>query len=173
MKILLTDETLKASSELLKEGATEGKDATLALLMIHWEGCKAEGLFAESSLGDASGVILEHLEVHNCMIKKGEFGLLILPLALHLEIPIAGLLITILEKGLFIGKLKEVTKLVFELNAKQTGGDQEIKKCEGGSEEFLLLKTDNETEEDAALETSIKLEFDMTKDKEGETMMET
>jgi hypothetical protein len=171
-KILLTDETLKASSELTKEGSTEGKDATLELVMIHFEGCKAEGLFPANSLGDASEVILAHLEVHNCMIKKAEFGLLILPLALHIEIPSLGLLITVLEVGLFIAKIEADTKLIFLVLAKQKEGLQELKKCEGGEEELLLAKVDNEPEEHAGLETHATFEFDMTKDKEGEEMME-
>jgi hypothetical protein len=174
-KILLTDELpdkTKPMSELLKEGSTEGKDATLELVMIHFEGCRALGIFPANSLGDPSEVILAHLEVHNCMIKKGEFGLLILPLALHIEIPSLGLLITILEEGLFIAKIEAETKLNYKLTAKQTEGLQEIKKCEGGQEELLLAKVDNEPEEHAALETKTKLEFDMTKDKEGEEMME-
>jgi hypothetical protein len=134
-KILLTDETLKVSSELLKEGSTEGKDATLELWVVHYEGCIAEGLFPANSLGDASGVILAHLEVHHCMIKKGEFGLLVLPLVLHVEIPTLGLLISLSEKSSFIVRLEAETKLNYKLTATQKEGLQTLKKCEGVEEE--------------------------------------
>ena len=65
-----------ASSELVKEGSTEGKDATLALFIIHFTGCKTLGLGA-NSVGDVKEVILVHVEAHNCMIGPGKFGLLL------------------------------------------------------------------------------------------------
>jgi len=171
--ILLTDETLKASSELLKEGSTEGKDATLALGVIHFSECTALGL-AANTLGDTSGIILVHVEIHTCMIAANHFGLLILPLPVHIEVPSAKLLILILEKGLFVALIEpeEKSKVNFLLTATQKEGVQGIEKCEGGVKESLLAKVDAEEEREAGLQTSILIEFDLTKDKEGQTLME-
>jgi hypothetical protein len=173
-KILLTDETLKASSELLKEGSTEGKDATLELWVLHYEGCKFGALLPMNTLGDAKEILLIHLEVHHCMIKAGEFGLLILPLQVHIEVPSTGLLITIFEKGLYIAKLESEagSKSKFLLTAKQAGGAQTPEKCEGGEKETLKAKVDAEAETNATIESTVKLTFDLTKDKNGEEMME-
>jgi hypothetical protein len=170
--ILLTAKELpgEPSSELLE------KEATLELAMIHFTKCKALGLPA-NSLGDASEVILVHAELHNCMISiaKKEFGLLILPLPVHIEVPSVKALISVLEKGLFIAKLdsEKESKVNFLLTAKQKEGLQGIEKCEGGSKETLLATENGGAEpKEAGLETEILLEFDKTIDKEGETMME-
>jgi hypothetical protein len=171
--VLLTWE--KLSSELLKEGSTEGKDATLALAFIHFEGCKVEGIFPMESLGDASEVILAHLEIHNCMIKKGHFGLLIKTLPVHVEVLVANLLI--LLEGAFIALIeplpKDELKNHFLLNIKMTEGLQELKLCEGGKEDTLTAKDDAEPVENTSEEAlEGLLLFDRTIDKEGETMME-
>jgi hypothetical protein len=173
--ILLTDEGLKASSELLKEGSTEGKDATLWLLVMHFSECKALGLSA-NSVGDSSGIILVHAEIHNCMISvaKKEFGLLVLFLQVHIEIPSTKLLLLILEKGLFITKIEseKESKTNYLITAAQQEGKQGIEKCEGGTRETLLVKVDESAEENAGLAAIFLIEFDRTIDKEGQTMME-
>jgi hypothetical protein len=68
--LLLTHFELKVRSELLAEGSTEGKDATLALAVAHFKTCSVTDL-PFNSVGDKSGVILVHYEIHNCLIKKG------------------------------------------------------------------------------------------------------
>jgi len=179
--ILLTDETLKASSELLKEGSTEGKDATLALIIRHFEGCEISGTGLQlSSTGDIAGIILDHIEAHNCMIKKGDFGILLLMLPLTLENQALKIKITVRGDvlGLLEGKEKEKL-LTFKLNLKTAGGEtnkfkqQEFLKCEGGELGKLEASLDGITFEPMSEEVEGgALEFDMTKDKEGEEMME-
>jgi hypothetical protein len=173
---LLTDSVLKVSSELLEEGSTAGKDATLALLITHMEGCTIAGLPAKSE-GDSSGIILVHVEEHNCMIKPGDFGVLLKPLPLHIELPALGILILVLGDvlGLLEGKEGE-KKLTFGLNlktVKSEGKEQEFLKCEGGEKEELKASLDGVTFVPATEEAVAgSLTFDMTKDKEGEEMME-
>jgi hypothetical protein len=170
---------LLVGSELTeKEDAENKKDATLGLATIHFEKCTAAGL-AANSLGDASGVILVHIEIHNCVIseKPLEFGLLILPLLIHIEVPSAGLLIEILEKGLFIARIKpdvgDETKHNFLITAKSkvAGVSQDPEKCEGGEKEVLLVKDDAKAEETATLDTEVLIKFDLTKDLNGEEIM--
>jgi hypothetical protein len=166
---------LLPKSELLAEGATGGKDATLALGILHLEGCTSFGLPLNSE-GDSAGILLVHLEIHNCMISaaKKEFGLLITPLPLHLEIPAAKKLI--LVRGAFVAKLegKEGTKqLVFSLIVEQKEAKQAITKCEGGVENTLEGSLDGKTFVKAGLEAKeLALGFDMTLDTAGEEPME-
>jgi hypothetical protein len=160
------------TGELLETGAIEKKDATLSLATITFTGCKVENLLPVNSEGDAKEVILAHLEIHNCMIKAGDFGLLIKTLPVHLQVPSVNLLIKV--EGAFVALAKATAdKKVFELNATQTKGDQEFTKCEGGTAETLTSKDDAEPAEDAAegvLEG--KLTFAGKKDTNGEEMME-
>jgi len=128
-----------------------------------------------NSLSDEKEVILVHVELHNCIINKAnkEFGVLILPLEVHIEIPSTALLITILTKGLFIAKIESEagSKANYLLVAKQKEGVQAIEKCEGGEKESLLVKVDaEEKEKEAALEATFLLEWDKTIDKEGEAI---
>jgi hypothetical protein len=171
--LLLTDAELKVSSELLAEGATEGKDATLGLGILHFEGCLVANL-AANSVGDKAGIILVHLEAHNCLIKKGEFGLLIKPLPLTIEVAAAKLKIEV--RGDFVALLegKEGTKaLTYKLKIEQKEGNQKIEKCENGVKETLESNTDANGFHNAGEEAKNgTLEFDMTKDKEGEEPME-
>jgi hypothetical protein len=176
--LLLTakEEGKEVESQLLEEGSTGGKDATLALLINQLEGCTFAGL-AINSVGAKSGIILVHIEAHNCMIAPKDFGVLLKILPLSLEIP--AIKIGILFRGAVIGLLegaKEGTKaLTYGLNLKAPGGtSQEIKKCEGGVENKLEAALDatgvfNPAFEEAKAST---LEFDMTKDIEGEEAME-
>jgi hypothetical protein len=166
--ILLTDSELKLSSELMKEGSIEGKDATLWLAVIHLEGCTTGGL-ALNSLGDKAGIILFHVEIHNCMIKKEHFGLLIKPLLIHLEIPAAKTLLELLGSFIALIEALPTEKRHFELNVTQVGGVQSIEKCEGGEKDTLLTSENHGAFVQAALEAK---EFLILFDKEEETMME-
>ena len=172
--LLLTDiiEGKEVHSELVKEGSTGEKDATLALGILHFVGCKT--LFTgANSLGDEKEVILAHIEIHTCMIKKEHFGLLILVLPLHIEVPLVKTLI--LVEGLFIALIEPLVgdKKHFILNITQSGGLQTIKLCEGGPEESLKAKVNNEEVKLAGEEAAEGLLlFDGTKDATGETMME-
>jgi hypothetical protein len=168
---------LLAGSELVKEGSTNEKDATLGLATIHFEGCTAGGL-AANSLGDAAKTILAHVEIHNCVINKAnkEFGLLILPLPVHIEVPSVALLILVLEKGLLVAKIESEagSKETFVITAKskEAGKTQEPEKCEGGEKENLLMKDDAKPEEAATLDTQFRIHFDKTKDEKGQELME-
>jgi hypothetical protein len=159
------------SSELLKEGSTEGKDSTLALALMHVEGCKFAGL-GINSVGDEKEIILIHLEIHNCMVATGDFGLLIKYLPVSLEVPSVKL--TMALEGAFIALVtaeKEKTK--FALSVKQTGGKQEIEKCKEGEAQTLKTKVDAGKNEQTGIEAAEpSITFDAIKDKEGEEMME-
>jgi len=173
--ILLTleKEGKKFSSELVEEGSVEKKHATLALAYHHFTGCKALGL-PINSLADEKEVILIHVEIHDCVINKAnkEFGLLILPLEVHAEIPSTGLLFTILTKGLYIAKIESEggSKANYKLIAMQKEGAQSIEKCEGGEKESLLVKVDAEEARAAGLAATFLTEWDKTIDKEGESI---
>jgi hypothetical protein len=171
--ILLSLGKGELASEFLSEGSTAGKDATLALAILSLESCVLAGL-AVNSVGDAAGVILMHLEIHNCMIKPAVFGLLVTPLPLHIELSAVKALLLI--RGSFIAELlsKEKEKLLtHKLNVKETEGLQEIKKCEGGLEDTLEGSLDGTTFAKAGIELEKPvIEFDMIDDKEGEEAME-
>ena len=112
-----------------------------------------------------------HLEIHNCLIKAGDPGLLIKVLPLHVEAPATKLLVTL--EGAFIALIKEAAANKFELNIKQTEGKQEIEKCEGGTAQSLTAKTDSEPTRNAGLEMSETfIEFDKTLDS-SEAIMES
>jgi len=166
-----------ASSELVKEGSTEGKDATLSLLIIHFEKCLSFGL-PVNSVGDLKEIILVHVEEHNCMInaKEKEFGVLLVPLQVHLEVPAAKALILVRGAviGLLLGAKEKEKVLTYKLDLTAPGGVQSIKKCEGGVENKLEAALLNGEKFEPATEEAKEgvLEFDMTKDKEGEEMME-
>ncbi len=168
--VLLTDATLKVSSELT-EGTT-GLDAKGGLAVIHFTGCKSLGA-AINSDGDEKEIILAHVELKNCMISiaKKQFGILFKTLPIHLEIPAVKQLINV--EGSFVAEIKSVTKLQYTLVIEQKEGKQTIEKCEGGEAETLKSKVgagvNTQSGEGAA---AGEITFDMTKDKEGEEMME-
>jgi hypothetical protein len=160
--------TLLAGSELTENAAK------LWLATIHFEGCK-ESIFGQpvNSLGDASGVILVHIVLHNCMIAKGDFGVLVKPLLTHLEIPNLGQLIVV--QGSFVGRIKALVgdKKHFELEITQKGGLQTIEKCEGGVKESLESSTNEGSLVEAGEQANEGLLlFDGTIDKNGEELME-
>ncbi len=162
-----------ANASLLEEGSTEGKDATLALAIIDFQECTSAGL-ATNSVGDPAKTILVHVEIHTCLIKANDFGLLIKVLQVHLEVPAAGKLILI--RGAVIGLFEGVegTKAkTFGLKvATNAAKEQEIQKCEGGEVNKLEAATEGEVFS-AATENAEKgaLTFDGTKDKAGEEPM--
>jgi hypothetical protein len=163
-----------AGSELIKEGSTEGKDATLVLFLDDDEECSSLGL-PINSVGDKAGIILWHVEGHGCLIGKGKFGWLLEILQVHLEIPAAKILM--LLRGAVIGELlggKEGEKLLtYKLDLNAPGGVQAIKLCEGGKENKLESSLNGVTFFPTTVEAKeAVLEFDMTKDTAGEEMME-
>jgi len=117
---------------------TEG-GGSLGLALISFTKSTTAGL-PVNSLGDASGVILVHLELHNCLIKAGSRGLLMLALPVHLEVPSTKLLVN-LEGGMvaLIGGSKSKT---FTLSIEQKEGVQAIEKCEGGAAQTLKTSVD-------------------------------
>jgi hypothetical protein len=163
-------ETKAKEAELLEEGATENKDATLELAFVHFSGCTAFGV-PINSLGDSSGIILQHWEVHDCLIAPNHFGLLIKPLPVHFEVPLIGTLMVL--TGSFIALIEPASgttpNKVWNLNITQAGGVQAIEKCEGGSAETLLMETNhNGTQVQTGLEVrEASIEFE----KEAQTAM--
>jgi len=158
-----------SNTELLKEGSSEGKDATLALALIAFEGCSAFG-GGISSPGDSPETILVHLEIHNCMIKPGSFGWLIKILPVQFNL----LGLEVLLEGAFVAPIEATgSKLSYRLKIRQTGGKPEVEKCEGGEADGLKSKIGTGESLPAAWEIGeVEILFDMTKDKEGEEMME-
>jgi hypothetical protein len=156
-----------ASSELLEN------EAKLALALLRLEGCKAEGVFSFNSVGDAKETVLVHLEIHLCMVKPGDFGLLIKILPVTLE----GFILGSAElSGAFIAlvsPLATTDKKHFELNIKQNKGIQEIDKCEGGEKWTLTAKINAEPAQSVgvAFQEFLFL-FDGTINNAGEEMME-
>jgi hypothetical protein len=173
--LLLSNSESKISSELLSEGSTEGKDATLGLGIVDFEGCQTLGLSINSQ-GDKAGIVLMHVEEHNCMIGPGKFGVLLKILPLHAEVPAAKILL--LKRGNVLGLLEGAKQgekaLTYKLNLKTNANkEQEFKKCEGGEEEKVEVSLDGVNFFPATLSGIEAIgEFDMTKDKEGEEMME-
>jgi len=168
--------TTEVHSELLGGSDSEKeKDATLELVLIHFTGCKALG-FAANSLGDATEIILVHAELHNCVINaaKKEFGLLILPLPVHIEVPKLATLILVLEKSLAIAKIEseKESKVNFLITAKQTAGTQEPQLCENGKAENLLATVNGGEDKKAGLAAKYLIEFDKTIDANGQEIME-
>ncbi len=169
--ILLTDEAKKVSSELTE--GTESKDAKGALLVVHITGCRAGGLGLNSD-GDPKETILAHYEIKGCMINRAEtrFGWLFKLLPIHGEVPVVKQLFTM--EGAFVAEIRPTaTKLVFTLVIGQKEGKQAIEKCEGGEAETLKVKLGTGTSLQLGMRAvGPEIIFDMTKDKEGEEMME-
>jgi hypothetical protein len=159
-----------SSSELLETGGS------LALALIHFTGCKTEGIIPANTKGDEKEVILAHLEFHFCLIKKSDLGLLIKTLPIQIEVPAVALTIEINGAIVaLIASLEAKDKKHAELNIKQTKGVQEIEKCEGGAKQTLTFKADAATAENAGTAVTAGtglLLLDGTIDKVGEEMME-
>lgn len=168
LSILLTDATLKASSELT--GPKE-KDSTNALAILHFSECEFAGLAANSA-GDASGVILAHVEMHTCLIewlgKAKQDGVLVLPLEVVIEaLKTPQLTVLDTKSTAFIAPLKKIGVSEYLLDAIQTEGLQEVKKCEGGEENSLkILLAKATTENNAGEGVKAIIRFDKTIDKE-------
>jgi hypothetical protein len=170
-EILLTDELPEGQGGTVHSELLE-KEARLALAIIKFTECTVTGGLGIESLGDPTGTILTHLEIHNCLIKKGEQGLLIKPLPVHLEVLAVGLLISV--EGDFVAGISKKAANEFELKAKQTEGKQAIEKCEGGKAETLLSKSGAEPQRPAAelVEAGILL-FDLIQSKSEELLDES
>jgi hypothetical protein len=166
--VLLSNAEAKVNSELIKEGSTEGKWATLALALIDFESCTTAGL-SINSLGDKPGIVLAHVEIHNCLIKKEHHGLLIKPLPLHIEVPAVKELLEV--TGNFIALIQPLISEPrhFELNITQKEGIQGIEKCEGGNAETLLVSVNEGAFVQSGEEAKEGL---LLFDKEGQEMME-
>jgi len=134
--------TITCKESKLTEKESEITSTTLGLAILSFSGCKAFGLAAKS-LGDAAGVILVHLHLHNCTLVGGGRGVILEPLPVHIEIPSTALLITV--RGSFVAELKAVgaqpTKS-WELVVAQKEGVQSIEKCEGGTALTLESEVD-------------------------------
>lgn len=118
-----------------KESSAEGEitnESTLGLATIDFGANCTAGLLPANSLGDASGIILAHVEIHNCKIPGGGDGLLIKVLPVHIEVPSTKLLI--LVEGSLVVSINPTDKAAkaFNLVIQQTGGQQTIESCEGG-----------------------------------------
>jgi hypothetical protein len=124
---------------------TEGelqKEKTLMLKTVDWgSNCTLAGLPLDS-LGDPSGFLLSHIEIHICLIAAGLLAWLEKLLPQHLEVPSTKLLLTI--EGSSISRITPVNKTTkaFSLIVEQKEGKQAIEKCEGGSAETLLTSLD-------------------------------
>jgi hypothetical protein len=117
------------------------EEQTLALATIEFIKCTIGGL-PINSLGDGSGIILVHLEIHDCTISAGKAGILIKILPLHLEIPSTKLLLSV--EGSLITELtpNKTKSKTFSLIVEQKEGKQAIEKCEGGSALTLTTSLD-------------------------------
>ena len=141
-------------------------DATLALLLLSFEGCKAGGLFEALSLGDTKEIILVHVEVHNCVINaaKKELGLLIKVLPVHIDVPANGLLLTV--EGAEISKIESkagsLTAYTITTLAEAKGPKQAIKLCEGGAEQSLTSLVDAEPAPFKSSEEALEGELSFT-----------
>lgn len=117
--------------------------ATLGKAVLEFSGCKAFGVAVES-LGNASGIIIANLKLHNCLIAGGStHGVIIEPEPLHIDVPATGLLVNV--GGSFVAEVKAATNpsLTWELVVEQKEGKQAISSCEGGSALSLTSNTDN------------------------------
>jgi hypothetical protein len=132
--------TCKASEVTKGNGELLGTKTALAV--IDFTGCTAFGLPA-NSLGDLKEVILAHVELTLCYIKKAtHVGVIFETLPVHIEIPSTKLLVTV--TGSFVGLIEPINKktATYTLNIAQAGGVQGIEKCEGGAARTLLSSVD-------------------------------
>ncbi len=96
--------------------------------------CTTAGL-PVNSLGDATGVILVHVEVKECPSNAALLALTVLPL--HLEVPSTKLLLSIV--GTALGSVTaNVKQSTFALTVAQKEGKNEIETC---GKEKLVLET--------------------------------
>jgi hypothetical protein len=123
------------------EGEITG-ERTLGLEFVHFTGCSTAGNKI-NSLGDEPGIILVHIETHNCLIAAGDAGVLVKVLPLHLEVPATGLLISVQGSFVALVSPNKTKGKEFTLTVAQKAGQQSITKCEGGkSEEKLETSSD-------------------------------
>jgi hypothetical protein len=117
------------------------------------EGCKAVG-FSANTPGDATGVELFATSGEVCTLNKAAktTGILVKVPQTVIEVPTAKQKLEI--KGSLIGEVKPLNKsqTTGELVFTQKEGVQGIIKCEGGSEQFLLVKEAEKEFKQAAME---------------------
>jgi hypothetical protein len=140
-----------AVGELLSE-------QTLASATLHLGtkgACTLSGL-PVNSLGDSSGHVLVHVDIHNCRISTNHLGLLFKISPLHIEVPSTKLLLTI--EGSYIAEtsLLNIKLETHKLTLEQKEGKQTIEKCEGGSADTLSTSIDG----GAFLQTGIEAKED-------------
>lgn len=75
-------------------------EQTLGLITTTFKGCKAGGVVAINSLGNAKETIVVHAGLHNCVVKSADAGLSLKRLPVHLEISAIGELL--IDEGSFI-----------------------------------------------------------------------
>ena len=154
---------LEITASLLEEGSVNKKDATLSLGLLNFKECSALGLEVHSE-GDANGVILAHVEIHNCLVTwlgtAKLDGVLILPLETKLFIG-ATLFTTILDKKAegvkpataLVAPIKKIGVSHYLIDAKQKSGLQELQECEGAAiKAHLMTLLPKATEEKEAAE---------------------
>jgi len=129
-----------AKSEITK-GNGELLGPKSALAVLHLSSCTGFGL-AATSLGDASGTILIHVEISICKIGFFDIGVKFAFLLLHIEIPSTKLLFTITGGPIVLITPLDVVVSGFSLGIAQKEGKQAIEKCEGESASTLETSTD-------------------------------
>ncbi len=105
-----------------------------SLAVIAYSGCTTAGL-PFNSLGDASGVILVHVEIKECPSNAAILELKALPI--HLEVPATKLLLAI--EGTALATVQaNVKQPTYPLTITQKEGKQTVETC---SKEKLILST--------------------------------
>jgi len=118
---------------------TEG-EGSLGLALVSLVKTTSGGL-PINSLGDASGVILVHVELHNCILEDSSLGVLLAFLPLHLEVPSTKLLMAM--TGSLVGKISSGKSKTFTLAVEQKEGKQAVEKCKGDPADTLLTSIDS------------------------------
>jgi hypothetical protein len=173
-EVLLTgkEEGKEVSSVLIEEGSTEKKSTTSGKALIKFSGCKSIGIAFKSSNTTEAETVLVVADLHNCVIKSGDFGILFLPLGLVLEIPAAKQTLAI--SGSFVGLIEKNKEKAndYLLNIAQKEGVQAIEKCEGGVAESLKSSLNGEAAVQSGEEVKGGLiAFDKAIDTEEEIML--
>jgi hypothetical protein len=142
--------------------AGELKSAKEGVFTMDFAGCEVFGVVGARSLGDKEGTVLVHGTTSLCYVNKAtkEAGFALHPETVHVEV--AGKLITVI--GWVIGRARPVNTSTksFTATFQQKGGEsgvQEIKRCEGGQEETLLLSEGTGPFEETAFVSEMPFAF--------------
>jgi hypothetical protein len=139
-----------------KEDTDSGEitGAKSATITIDFKSCTVFGIANAHSLGDSGSTILTGGKVILCYLNKTkkEVGALIQLAELHIEV--AGKLLEV--SGSVIGKVEPVNLSLKsgKIILKQTGGEQEFTKCEGGATEILKTSENEGTPKESGEETT-------------------